>query len=57
MNEVIEQLKEAIRRKAERFTNLDQIQIYNELIEFLDEETRVSMQQEYNISGWGDDEE
>lgn len=57
MNEVIEQLKEAIRRKAERFTNLDQILLYAELIEFLDEETRVSMQQEYNISGWGDDEE
>lgn len=57
MNGTIEQLKEAIRHRAERFTNLDRIQIYNELIEFLDEETRISMQQEYNISGWGDDEE
>lgn len=55
MNEVIEQLKEAIRRKVEQFTNLDQIQIYNELVEFLDEEIRISMQQEYNISGWDDE--
>lgn len=56
MNEVIEQLQEAIRRKAERFSNLDQIQIYNELVIFLDEEVRLAMQQEYNISGWENEE-
>lgn len=56
MNKVLEELEALIRHRAERFTNLDQIQLYNELIAFLDEEIRLSMQQEYNISGWGDEE-
>lgn len=56
MNKVLEELQALIRARAERFTNLDQIQLYNELIAFLDEETRLSMMQEYNISGWGDEE-
>lgn len=55
MNEVIEQFKEAIRRKAELFSNLDQIQIYNELINYLEEENRSALMQEYNISDWDDE--
>lgn len=56
MNETIEQLKEAIRLKAERFTNLDRIQIRNELVEYLEEENRLDLMQEYNISDWEDEE-
>lgn len=56
MNETIEQLKEAIRRKAERFDNLDRIQIRNLLIEYLEEENRTDLMQEYNITGWEDEE-
>ena len=55
MNEVIEQLKEAIRRKAEHFSNIDQIQIHNELINFLEEENRIALMQEYNISDWDEE--
>lgn len=55
MNEVTEQLKETIRGKAEHFSNLDQIQIYNELINYLEEENRIALMQEYNISDWDDE--
>lgn len=57
MNEVIEQLQEAIRRKAERFSNLDRIQIRNELMEYLEEENRLGLMQEYNISDWDSEDE
>lgn len=52
MNKVLEELQALIRHRAERFTNLDQIQLYNELIAFLEEESRISMMQEYGISDW-----
>lgn len=57
MNETIEQLKEAIRTKAERFSNLDRIQIRNELMEYLEEENRLGLMQEYNISDWDSEDE
>ena len=57
MNETIEQLKEAIRTKAERFSNLDRIQIRNELKEYLEEENRLGLMQEYNISDWDSEDE
>lgn len=57
MNETIEQLKEAIRRKAERFDNLDRIQIRNLLIEYLEEENRLDLMQEYHISDWDSEDE
>ena len=57
MNETIEQLKEAIRTKAERFSNLDRIQIRNELMEYLEEENRLGLMQEYNLSDWDSEDE
>lgn len=57
MNEVIEQLQKVIRLKVERFSNLDRILLRNELIEHLEEENRLDLMQEYNISGWDDEDE
>ena len=56
MNEVIEQLQELIRRKVERFSNIDRILMRNKLIEDMEEENRLDLMQEYNISGWEDEE-
>lgn len=56
MNEVIEQLQKVIRLKVERFSNLDRILLRNELIEHLEEENRLDLMQEYNISGWDDED-
>nr|DAV78539.1 MAG TPA: hypothetical protein [Caudoviricetes sp.] len=57
MNETIEELKESIRKKVERFGYLDQTLMYTELINFCDEEIRLSMMQEYGTTGWDDENE
>ncbi|MCD7926671.1 MAG: hypothetical protein LUI85_19125 [Bacteroides sp.] len=57
MNETIEELKESIRNKVGRFGFLDQTTMYNELINFCDEEIRLSMMQEYGTTGWDDENE
>ena len=57
MNKTLEELKALIRSKAERFGYMDQALLYTELIEFCDEEIRLSMQQEYGTAGWEDEDE
>lgn len=55
MNKVIEELKEAIRARMERFSNLDRIEMRNELVNYLEEENRLDLMQEYNISDWDEE--
>lgn len=56
MNQVVEELKETIGRKAERFTLLDQVLMYEELIDWMDERKCDALKEEYGVSGWDDEE-
>ena len=56
MNKTLEELKDLIRARVERFGYMDQAMMYTELINFCDEENRTALQQEYGISGWEDED-
>ncbi len=51
-----EKIGNEIVEKVSRYSHVDQIYIYNILIDRLDDELRMAMQQEYNISDddWND---
>lgn len=56
MNEVVETIERFIQKKTGRFSNLDQVEIYNEIINYLDDQVRMSMMQEYNLDSCSDED-
>jgi hypothetical protein len=55
-NVVAEKICDEIVDRLQKFSNLEQISIYNEILERIDDELRLAMQQEYNITDedWND---